>query len=279
MSNIIRKKYIIVLLMFLVYAVYCNYLNYKIAYNLYNNNVSEYIAFYWLQNKFILIQSANNMVTYGGCIAVILGCIVDDKNYKKNIIVTIILGYLVFILIGLIFGLIKNPSLITKESFSIIEKSIKIVLAIVLYLLFWSFLSYRIKQKSNAIITILALCGEQLFEVYQIFLKNPSKLSVFLPTAVSRELVVKQFPFWIRGSWVYNINTFCYSNSTILIDGNSNYIDLRYWQIILILLTYMVLVNISNLYEQIRKGVWGYVKTSNGKRLYKEYKRSPGVGK
>ena len=40
-----------------------------------------------------------------------------------------------------------------------------------------------------------------------------------MPTTISRELIIKQFPFWIKGTWCYKPGIFSYANVTPVLNN------------------------------------------------------------
>lgn len=40
-----------------------------------------------------------------------------------------------------------------------------------------------------------------------------------MPTTILRELITKQFPFWIKGTWCYKLGVFSYVNVTPVLNN------------------------------------------------------------
>lgn len=180
---------------------------------------------YWLSPGCAIIQTGNLIVPWGGIISSILGSLIPliyKSRSKVKTIIFILKTNTVFILTSILttilFELIYFTSIITFSS-NIAYHSMLMFIGVLVFLTFWSLfgLGLRLTIGDN-LITALTCTAEQIVEYFYIFRVKP-QLELFLPYALSREIVIRNFPFWDINSWASINNTFPFASMTIILDS------------------------------------------------------------
>lgn len=215
------------------------------------NHSSTYNIFYWLAPTFAMIQTGNLIIFWGGTLSCIAGVLVPSiLKYKQltQIFATVLFLFLVnleFLMIS-VFGTYFYEKIFIQIHINpcseIIGHSLKMLLGTYLFLLFWSLIGYGLKlslpYKTLAIFAGILI---QVIEYAFIILNKPS-LEKYLPFALSRQLVVSQFPFWEPGSWAEVPGTIYYANTPMIVDDKYNILSISHWWIIIFLFWYLSLV-------------------------------------
>ena len=92
-------------------------------------------------------------------------------------------------------------------------------IGVLVFLTFWSLfgLGLRLTIGDNLIAALTCTAG-QIVEHYYVFRVYP-QLELFLPFALSREIIIRNFPFWDINSWASIKNTFAFASTTIILDS------------------------------------------------------------
>ncbi len=216
-----------------------------------NNNIN---VFYWLQPKFCIIQTGNFILLKGGILAFLFGSILPLRESKKvllnfiNILKAILLGNLAFLLTSILsiclFEIIIIPKGVNKYDMNcnILFQSIKMFIAVYIFLSFWAIMGHGLRLTFSSIpITVFIGISIQLIEIYGVFNYFQSPILKFLPTALSRQIVVYQFPFWENGSWANIKSVFCFASTPIIIDKYYHFVKVNYPWISCFLIWYILL--------------------------------------
>ncbi|MHB8073282.1 hypothetical protein [Desulfosporosinus fructosivorans] len=215
-----------------------------------NRGVNANMAFYWLSPHFFAIVGENLMLLISGILSCVGGSVVPISkeggsaiSLVKAIYRLVLLNIIALIsslLLLLCMELIIVP-LRGNIDVSIVFHSSEIFLAMMMFLTFWSLigLGLRITLNSVALSLAIGICI-QLAEVFVIYRYVP-QIEIYLPTALSRNLVVSQFPFWILGSWANVEGAVIFANSPMLVNKYYQNVALgAYW--VPIMLAYYVAI-------------------------------------
>ena len=209
-------------------------------------------AYYWLSPVYSIIQTGSFIVTWGGYVACIFGSLISEKVLKlqqiPRIVKYIIIVNTIFLVISsvttFIFEKVFIPSKVSP-SYDIIYHSITMFIATLLYLCFWSCIGYGVSLIFKRNIFSVCICiFEQIFEHNFLFAHFP-QLELFLPYALSRQLVIINFPFWDTTSWASVSNTVAYANMPMILDKELQPINVSILWIIAFLAVYLALANIK----------------------------------
>ncbi len=127
-------------------------------------------------------------------------------------------------------------------SVDIIIHSIQMFSVTLIYLIFWCGIGLGIKLIFRNNILSLVICFiEQIFERYILQLYIP-QLIMYSPFSLSKEIVIRQFPFWDTSSWASVDNTVAYANMSMIVDKHLKPVFVSYAWIISFLIIYMILI-------------------------------------
>jgi hypothetical protein len=214
-------------------------------------------AFYWMNPRYAFIQATNNMLFLGGFISCCFGSLLKINNLKNKSI-EILIFCNIFNTVACIFStwlylLIMHKYKGNTTDFNIFSRSLQSFTGFYLYICFWSFFGHKLRFIiGNKIIAIIIMFSDQILELFVIQKSKLMFLLQFLPTTLSRELVIKQFPFWIEGTWIYKLKVFSYANVTPVLNNHFQPKNLNPIWIYSILIIYMVVVSIIS-YNKARR--------------------------
>lgn len=203
-----------------------------------SKGVSAYLSLYWLSPRFFALIGENLMLLFGGILSVLGGALVpinvgrDSMSLIKTIYQLILLNILTLIsslILLLLLELIYIP-LRGNIDIDLVKHSCEMFLAISMFLIFWSLIGLGLKITFNSALFsfVIGICF-QILEIYVNIRYNP-QLEIYLPTALSREIVVTQFPFWIPDSWANVKGVVVYASSSMLVDKYYREVTLgKYW--------------------------------------------------
>lgn len=174
-------------------------------------------SYFWMDYKFSFIQTPNNMLLFGSFIACCFGSLLKSKRLCKKtieeLLVINLFNLLICVFASSICLFIINKYNATEVDFNIIASSVSAFVSFYLYIVFWSLLAYGFRLTfGKKIVSIILLFLLQMLELFVIPAYGLFDLLKYLPTTLSRELVIQQFPFWIEGTWVNNLKVFSYAN-------------------------------------------------------------------
>lgn len=212
---------------------------------------STYNIFYWLDPTFAMIQTGNLIIFWGGALSCVAGVLVPSiLKYKQltQILVSALFIFLInleFLMVSVFGTYIYEKIFIqihVNQSISIIGYSINMLLGTYLFLLFWSLMGYGLKLSLTY--KTLAIAAGLLIQIieYSFIILNKPSLEKYLPFALSRQLVVSQFPFWEPGSWAEIPGTIYYASTPMIVDDNYNILSTSHWWIVVFLFWYLSLV-------------------------------------
>lgn len=260
------KQYIVLFSFLFFIAIISSVLSARdMAFKVLESSHEKVNVFYWLRPKFCVIQMGNFILLKGGILACLFGVVIVQSE-KRNILFNILyilkkllIGISIF-LITSIFTLYFVEKLVISADISqqdvninIVFYSIKMFIAVYVYLLFWAVIGHGIKLTFSNNIPIALLIGVsiQLLEVYGVFYYLHLPILKFLPTALSRQIVVYQFPFWEYGSWANIKSVFCFASTPIIIDKSYQFVKVNYVWIFCLLAWYILLAYIKPVIKYI----------------------------
>lgn len=216
---------IVVLLTFIIVSAYCAHLRLteaRIAVS--SGKLDLQHSYYWLQPVYCVIQTGNNILSIGGVAAVFMGaCIPCIPSFSAKIILPFLVG-LEFVFVASVTTYIYEVAtvpihgeiLFTK---SIFLHSVSMFSGAYAYLTFWILIGYGVMLTiSSRILAILISVGIQFIELHLLLFHAPQILR-YLPTALSRELVVTRFPWYAPGSWAHQEHTLTFASSELTVDS------------------------------------------------------------
>ena len=179
--------------------------------------------FYWFSPNFVVIQTINHLLLPFSILSFLVGNIVTErqskimKNIKKSI-KSIFFNLLISIITTLICELFVGMR-IEKSDFNVILLSLTMFVYAMIFMVFWALLGYGLKLSFNSKFSSLIVgITYQIFEYIHINRFYP-QFSKYLPLALSRELVVNQFPYWLNKSWLPGTNSVAYfANASFIRD-------------------------------------------------------------
>lgn len=250
--NFLRKHYFIIFLFIYLFFVIITYINaFNIASEIQESFPQFSIPYYWLNYKVSFIQFGNNMIIFSGVLSCAFGVFIPIKkrNNKKDID-NIIQWNFLYTLSSAIFSFVVSfiiSSFLIKSSeivihFNLFFRSICMLTGYFLYMTFWSLFGYSLKTIfKRRIIIFTSICLVQYIELF--LLKDVSfyKLNLFLPTSLSRELVVKQFPFWKEGNWSNIPGVFPLGNVTMMHNEFYELIDIPFIWVLFMLSLFLII--------------------------------------
>ncbi|WP_407311793.1 hypothetical protein [Desulfosporosinus sp. SB140] len=215
-----------------------------------NRGVNAYMAFYWLSPRFFALVGENLMLLISGILSCVGGAVVPI-NKEGGSALSLVKAICRLVLLNLIALILSLLLLLCMEliivsfrgniDISIVYHSSEIFLAMMIFLIFWSLIGLGLRITFNSVVLSLAIgICIQLTEVFVIYRYVP-QIEIYLPTALSRNLVVSQFPFWIPGSWANVEGAVIFANSSMLVNKYYQNVALwKYW--VPIMLVYYVAI-------------------------------------
>lgn len=217
-------------------------------------------VFYWLSPSFAIIQTGSFIIAWGGFISSIMGIILPKEMYKLKspfntflIILKINFIYLVnSILTTFIFEKINFSSKI-PFSINIAIHSIQMFGATILFLTFWALIGLGVKLIiNNKFLSIIICLIEPMFEHYFLFIRM-RQLELYLPYALSRELITKSFPFWDTTSWASVKNTVAYASTSLILNNKFQPIYVSSVWILVFLICYLFTIYAKHFIKFLNK--------------------------
>lgn len=203
-------------------------------------------SYFWLDPNYAFIQFANNMLLIGPFISSIIGINIKIKNLNNiledifilNIINVIFCSTSTYICF-LIFNKYNNQVI----HFNLLFKSIQMMVAFYIFINFWTLFGFLINAIfKKGLISSLLILSIQIFEIFIVPQLGIFNILSYMPTTLSREIIIKQFPFWIKGSWCYKLGVFSYANVTPILDNNYNIKSFNIFYVYFILLSYLLIL-------------------------------------
>jgi hypothetical protein len=242
--------------LFALLSFICTLLFWNIANSMVENyRVEEFRAFYWLSPSYAGIQFGNILLMWGGILSVIVGAcypLLSKAEFLFNLKIlmrmftNILARNLIYTCTSLFSVFVTELFLsgfrLTNFSLSIFVHSIQMFTGVYVHFLFWIIvglgLSLTFKRK-----TLGALIGAiiQLSEVFIIFPFYPT-MEKYLPTAISRLLIVDQFPFWDPNTWAGSIPVTALASTPLTVNEKYQLIKLNNLWILTFLLIYLCIV-------------------------------------
>lgn len=218
--------------------------------------------FYWLSPTFAVIQTGNLILLWGGALSCIAGVAApamqkyqgSDLLFRNILLISVFnLEFLLFSILGTYIYEKLFIHVQISFRFNILHYSLTMFAVTYLFLLFWSLIGYGLKLSLRRR-TLAVLVGIiiQIAEYSFIIFQRPS-LEKYLPFALSRQLVVSQFPFWEPGSWAAVPGTLKYASSPMIVDDKYNILSVSPWWIVAFLSWYLSLVYVLPIIRNLSK--------------------------
>ncbi|PYG87300.1 hypothetical protein LY28_02205 [Ruminiclostridium sufflavum DSM 19573] len=227
------------------------------AYKILSSSYADINVFYWLNPKFCVIQTGNFILLKGGIFSSIFGIVLPESKQSNillqilSILKKLVMGTGAFLLTS-IFTLYFLEKILIPVSpkqninINILIYSVKMFIAVYIFLIFWAIIGHGIKLTFCKIpIALIIGISVQFLEIYGIFYYLHSPFLKYLPTALSRQIVVYQFPCWEYGSWANVKSAFPFASSPIIIDKYYQFVKVSYVWIFCFLTWYVLLVYIK----------------------------------
>ncbi|EMS72845.1 hypothetical protein [Ruminiclostridium cellobioparum] len=222
----------------------------------------EFNVFYWLSPEFCVIQTGNFILLCGGIFACIFGTILpsEKNNFLLQIFSTmkkLLIGNFIFWVTSILTSFILEELTISyvrniNISKDILFHSLKMFIAVYIFLSFWGMIGYGLKLTfSNIPIALILGTSIQLLEIYVIFFYLKSTFLKFLPTALSRQIVVYQFPFWELDSWANVKSVIPFASAPLIMDKSLQLVKINYIWIFCFLIWYLLLVYFKPMYKYV----------------------------
>lgn len=256
---VINKNKIIIFLSWCIFEAYTLlslFITKNLSVKIFTNN-HLLNAFYWLSPTFSVIQTGNFLVTWGGIISSIIGSILPlgNRTIKTHLLFLIKLNFsfiITSIFTTYLFEEIYFSSVI-PFSIQILYHSFQMFFGTFLFLTYWSFVGFGLKLILNKGLIVAIICFfEQVFEHYFIFIYKP-ELELYLPYALSREIIIRNYPFWDSTSWASVNNTVAYANNSLILNNHFEPLKVSNLWIIAILLGYLIIIFIRPFFQLIKK--------------------------
>lgn len=222
----------------------------------------EFNVFYWLSPEFCVIQTGNFILLFGGIFACIFGTILPSE--RNNILLQtfstmkkLLIGNFIFLVTSILTSFILEELTIPHVrniniSKDILFHSLKMFIAVYVFLSFWGMIGYGLKLTfSNIPIALILGTSIQLLEIYVIFFYLKSTFLKFLPTALSRQIVVYQFPFWKLDSWANVKSVIPFASGPIIMDKSLQLVKINYIWIFCFLTWYILLAYLTPIIKYI----------------------------
>lgn len=208
-------------------------------------------VFYWLSPTLSIIQTGNLILAWGGILSCIAGVFIPTKHkeFDLNQLLSTVFLLAIFnfeFLLASILSTFTYEKLFidfqVNPNFNVFQNSFKIFSATYLFLLFWSLIGYGLKLSFRfKSLSIFIGVFVQITEHYFIILYKPA-IEKYLPFALSRQLVISQFPFWTPGSWAAVPGTIKYASTPMIVDAKYNLLVVSPWWEFAFLFWYLSIV-------------------------------------
>lgn len=238
-------------IIYFLYTLFVLYKIFEVAKNNYEITSNYIYSFYWLNPVFAFIITPTLLLKYIGYI-ICVNCVLYLKYTTFTYISKVIkIGFYVYILTSL--TTLISELLIVKKSdiviniFSIIRHCFNSMSSFIIYFIFISLLVLFVKNLtgkiylSSFIAVLIQLISFKIAYVNKIYYLN-----MFLPTIISREIIITPFDPHNPLNWAYNNFAFPYANSTLIIDIKKRIIGLELHWVIVIICLYICLFVITN---------------------------------
>jgi hypothetical protein len=215
------KYEVVFIIIYLIFAILTSVSAITMARNFESVYSNIRYAYYWMNYKVAFISFANNMLVISGIISVIFGSFLPKyKKKRENIEFAIIYNFIYSLLAAtttfLMLFLFTDRYTFSVD-FNIIYRSICMIIGFYMYIMFWTLFSYGVRETLRIKFIIAPLLiFEQVFEIIYLVRMNIFKFNSILPTSMSRELVIQQFPFWKSESWASMKGVFHYGNISMM---------------------------------------------------------------
>jgi hypothetical protein len=204
-------------------------------------------VFYWLNPVLAPIQAGNTVLLLGGIGSGLVGALipsVTDKPFKNvlRILLPVILS-IELVAVSILSNMIYQWAIIGYHPVNIPNLPIhefKMFLGMMLYFLFWIYVGQGIRLTTSPLFSSLVVAGIQVAELFVIYPHN-QVIAQYLPTGLSRELVVSHFQYWQPGSWSFNPNVVHFASTSVLINSNHEFLNPSFSRLYGSLLMYILI--------------------------------------
>ncbi|BCG60668.1 hypothetical protein [Paenibacillus sp. URB8-2] len=243
-----NRKKVYISIIFAILSICMFFLIYKdakIAGRL-NENVNY---LYWLSPNLVIIQTVNHMLIFLSILSFVIGIIITDvkikfRNNLKEIFINSFYNLVIIIFVTFLSELIMGLKVEEYTPFNMFLHSMTMFIFAIFFMNFWALIGYGLKLLLKSQVSALILgITYQIYE-YLYLTKMFPHISKFLPLSLSRELVVRQFPYWHpQNTWLSELNSIAYfANATSIRDGVVPMV-----RVIISLLIYIILIFAASL--------------------------------
>jgi len=214
-------------LLFVVFSAICFYRTLEIADSIFQNTKQFGYAYNWLLPQFSFIQGPNNVLKQCSFVLILssITYINPSNSYVLNVKEIIILSLSSAIIVPLTtfaLSIARFGFNFINANFNLVFHSFLSILMFFIFSLFWCILTLGIMQSINILTRkkIFSYMGAGLLLLFKgiIFYSRTEVLGKFAflsPYVLTKEIVIKQFPYWIENKWVMNSNLgFPYANTS-----------------------------------------------------------------
>lgn len=240
------KHSIVFIYIYLIFSILTSINAITIAHHIEEAYSNLRYAYYWMNYRVAFILFGNNMLVISGIISSFFGAFLPrDKTKRENIeyamtnnfIYTILASTTTFLIL-----LFFTDRYVFNIDFNLVYRSVFMIIGFYMYIMFWTLFSYGLQLTlSRKFIVIPLLIAEQIFELIYLRRLNIFKFNNLLPTSISRELVIQQFPFWKDTNWSSVKGVFHYGNVPMMHDQFYMPINISPLWVYFILLLYICL--------------------------------------
>lgn len=207
-------------------------------------------SYYWMDPQLAPIRYVNNMVMISGFSSCALGIYISKKkitefieyNLKVNMIGIIIGSFLTWLCLFVVQKF-NNSNL----EFNNLYRTSILLVSYYIFVLYWTAVGYLVKLiMNNKLISLIFLFSIHVFELFFAPYFGIVNILKYFPATLSRELIFKQFPFWIKGTWAEELKVFSYANVNSIYSTFSASIFYIYGMLFISLMSLYVLYLVKN---------------------------------
>ena len=216
-------------------------------------------VYYWLSPTFAGIQAGNNILLWSGMLSCICSSILSAKHLPRLFSLKAF-GILLFfsfmntvICVATTWG--YEEIMFTRNqplTLELVVHTMHMIAGMFFFITFWSLFGYGLRLTLNSrFIASMAGSMIQLAEIFLIMRTYP-KIEIYLPTALSRQVIVDNFPFWDVHSWAYQPNAFSFASSPMLVDNKYNILHIGWTWVVVFLIWYLLVVYVVPVVKEVQ---------------------------